>query len=199
MSQKRLKKLIYIERTILVFLILILIGFLYLTIIDKNTFYQITVSILVIICSIAMIFIQRLKIKIQINIGLIRAYGESIVYDYLVQITMAIGLISIIFGLLTLNDVNKSIFKFTSGFIWILLGFSKRLRYNIKITEKGIIRLDREFIKIKSIILILFLSDRILLKTKKRTIEIFFADLNYNEKELIIKDLEKIKLKNNLA
>jgi len=199
MSQKRLNKIKYSEWIIWILLIAILSGLYYHSMILKNTCNQIIESILVMVCLTSIIFIRRLKTRLQINIGLIKAYGERIGFNSIVLINIGLGLIWIILGFLTLNDINGFIFKLTLGLGFIIAGLSNSHRYYIKITEKSVNKLDLDFIKIKAIELITFSSDKIILKTTKRTMEIFLADIKSEEKQLIINDFEEIKLKNNLA
>lgn len=199
MSQKRLNWIKFSELTIWILLIAIMIGLFYHSLILKDLGYQIVESILVIVCLISMILIKRLKTRFQINIGLIKAYGKRIGFNSIVLINIGLGLIWIILGFLTLNDINGFVFRLTLGLCFIIGGLSNSHKYYIKISDKSVNKLDLDFIKIVAIELITFSSDKIILKTAKRSMEIFYADIKSDEKQLIINDFEEIKLKNNLA
>jgi hypothetical protein len=199
MSQKRLNRIKYGEWTIWVLIITILIGLFYHSMILKNLRNQIIESILLIVCLVSMIFIRMLKHRLKLIKGLLKAYGEKIGFNSILLINIGIGAIWIILGFLTYNDSNAFVFNLTVGIIWIIAGFSKISRYYIQITDRSIIKLDLDFIKINAIELITFSPDKIILKTAKRTMEIFYADLKSDEKKSIINDFEEIKLKNNLA
>jgi hypothetical protein len=146
-----------------------------------------------------MIFIRKLKTRFQINIGLLKAYGERIGLNSIMLIYIGLGVVWIILGFLTLNDINGFTFRLTLGLSFIISGISNSHRYYIKITDKSVNKLELDFIKIRDIELITFSSDKIILKTTKRTMEIFYADVKSDEKQQIINDFEKIKLKNNLS
>jgi hypothetical protein len=131
--------------------------------------------------------------------GLIKAYGERFGFNSIMLINIALGIIWIILGFLTLEDNYGFIFKLTLGMGFIIIGLSKSHRYYIKISDKNIIKLDLDFIKIEAIKLITFSSDKIILKTNKRSMEIFHTEVKEYERQLIINDFEELKLKNNLA
>ncbi len=199
MSPKRLNRIKYGEWTIWVSIITILIGLFYHSMILKNLRNQIIESILLIVCLISMIFIRMIKYRLKLTKGLLIVYGEKIGFNSILLINIGIGAIWKILGFLTYNDSNAFVFNLTVGIIWIIAGFSKISRYYIQITDKSVIKLDLDFIKINAIELITFSPDKIILKTDKRTMEIFYADIKSDEEQLIINDFEEIKLKNNLA
>lgn len=199
MSQKRFKSLKYSEWTLLILLFIVLLGLFYHSMILKNLHYQIIESILLIVCAVSMIFIRMIKEKLEISVGFKKAYSVKIGFNSIVLINLGLGILWIAIGVLALNDINRFVLNLTIGILWIISGFSKISRYYIQITDKSIVKLDLDYLKIKEIELINFSPDKIILKTTKRTMEIFYADLKSDEKQLIINDFEKIKLKNNLA
>ena len=187
------------EWIIWILIVAILIGLYFQSMISKNIRNQVIESGFVIVFLVAMILIRDIKTRMQIKIGLFRAYGQRIGFNYIALINIGFGVMWIILGFLSFKDSNVFIFKFTLGICFIIAGLSNRLRYYIKITDKSISKLDLDFMKISAIELITYSPDKIVIKTNKRTIEIYYADLKSDEKQLIINDFEAIRIKNNLA
>ena len=199
MSQNWLYTIKYIEWMTWVLFTAILIALYYHSMIIKKINTQIVESILVISFFISMDFIRKLKYKVQIELGLLKVYGKRNGYNSIMLLNIGVGVLWLILAFLSLSDINEFVFKLALGICFITGGLLNRKGYYIKITDKKISKLDIDFIKIKSIELITFSSDKIILKTAKRTMEIFYADLNNEEKQLIINDFEEIRLINNFA
>jgi hypothetical protein len=165
----------------------------------KNTIYQIIESILICGGMISIIMLKKSKLKLQIELGILKTYGKKIKFNSISLIHFGLGIVFIIIAGLSLDNINEFTFKFTVGIFWIISGFANKLRFYIKITNREIIKFNFDYIKISEIESILYTSDKIIIKTGKRTMDIFYADLNINEKQILIDDLEDIRLKNNLT
>ncbi|MDD2798617.1 MAG: hypothetical protein PHV20_08510 [Bacteroidales bacterium] len=198
MNQKGLRKLIISDWIIWVLLIITMIGLYYHGMIVKNTFIQIVESILFLCFSCLLIFLRRIKLRFKNRTGLLKVYGEKVGSNSISLINLGFGIIWVIFGFLDYKDINGLIFKVTVGFGYFIASFLKWRRYYVQISDKRIIQLDSKFMEIRDIKSIVFLGDKIEIKSTNRTIEILFSEINDHDRQYIIDDFETIKLKYNL-
>ena len=199
MNQNILKRIKNIELINWILIISFLLIFYFLIFVLKSTSNQIIASIILIVLIVSIIILKDLKLKLQIKNGFKKVYGKSKGFQSIMFIYIGVGLLWIIFDLLSYDDTNEIIISLNLGLCCMLIGFYNRHSYYITITNKRIYKYDYDSLKIKNIDYIIFSSDRIILKTAKKTMEIFYAELKNEEKESIINDFEELKLKNNLS
>jgi hypothetical protein len=150
-------------------------------------------------CTVSILKIRNAKSKLEMKIGLLKAYGERCGFNPIMLINFGLGILFLILAFLNLNDVNDFILKLTVGLCWIVVGIEKRLTYYIQITDRDVIKLNLDFLKIRDIELVTFSSNEIVLKTTKRTMEISYAGIKTDEKQQILNDFEEMKQKGNMA
>jgi hypothetical protein len=84
----------------------------------------------------SIIILNDLELKLQIKNGSKKVYGKSKGFRSIMFFYIGIGLLWIIFGLLTYKEINKIIFILNFGICFILFGFLNRHSYYITISNK---------------------------------------------------------------
>jgi hypothetical protein len=199
MDQKRLTRIKLYEGILLAVMVLVLSLEIYNSIITKNTTRQIISSILLLGCTIFILEIRKLKSILKIKLGLIKAYGERCGFNPIMMINLYIGIIFLILAFLNLNNINDLILKLTLGLCWIVVGVGNRRFYYLQLTDSNVVKMNLDFLKIKDIELITYTSQKVVLKTAKRTMNISFLKLKTDEQQQIVNDFDEIRLKGNLS
>ncbi|MFB6320891.1 hypothetical protein [Saccharicrinis sp. FJH54] len=182
-----------------IILLLALIGLYYHSYQSKNIHYEIIESILIIGFTIIIFSLGDSIFRLHLLTGTLKVYGDKTRQKPIFWFFIGLGIVSILLGFAEIKDLNLLVFRLTLGVIWIISAIMNTMEYYILKTEKHITKLGYDSLKIRDVKTINFLIDKIELETSKSYMNIYYARLKDGEKTMIINELEKIKIKNNLA
>ena len=155
------------------------------------------IPLLLFVISFLMLFIIfRLRIEyedLRKRNGQISKFGLKINFNFYSIIALAIGSLFLLGSIIDYFQNKHLSIQSIAGFGFILLGLENRKMFYLTINKKSIVKNNLEILRIKRLEFIEVFDSFIRIKTKNSKMEIFFNEINQEEKGELLTIINKLK------